>query len=95
MLLQSDVEDKSGLMQRDDTIENELRVKVNDYLQELCILLAFLKEYVQPIQQDDSQDDKEGEMALGRVSDLRASLGSCTVMDTIKDEALVSEGSGG
>lgn len=30
-------------MQRDEISENELRIRVSQYVQEICVVLAFLK----------------------------------------------------
>jgi hypothetical protein len=36
-MVSSDLEDKTGLMQRDDAIENLLRSKVTNYVKDICV----------------------------------------------------------
>lgn len=66
MLISSDLEDKSGLMQRDESTENELRIRVASYLQDLCVQYAYLKQLLGPGDLEPEDDDM-----MGRSSDIR------------------------
>ena len=54
-------------MQRDDSTENDLYKRVANYLQDLCIELAYLKEICAASEDENCDQGRSSEVASGQV----------------------------